>query len=373
MAKTFVEGIKTPIKGLVSEANGHQYLPWPTAMALAERPPLSVVQFDSGHPYLEFFGGLVVAVEGAVGEHRQRVWLPVLTPSNLALAAERATARDIGDAQSRCRAKAAALIHGVGMSLYAGHGDSVVGFLKELGITPQSDLSQIPAPTGDKRGAAYVDWTSAYTAAKLTDPNFRFEVEMFEDVDPETGEMSCIPARRVRGGWMVAVTLHYKGDSHTEWLPIMGVQEVQTKNGRKKMDHQPLVSPSTHDWNRAVMRCLTRGIAVLTGYGIAVYAREDLDDLHREPMGSQPRMPAETSVSEANEGNDSSSEAAPQVQEPSDEDHAKLLTRIERISNLESAAMARTHLSKQFAGTKALEIYLNAIERREAKLEQLAA
>lgn len=344
--KSFVDGIRTSIKGLTEETNGQTYLPWSSALALAERPILDVVTFGEGKdPYLSFFGGVVVAVEGA--ETRQRVWLPVLDGANRPIPIERATARDIGDTQVRCRAKAVALLNGIGMSVYAGYNASVGAFLKAIAVRPDSDLATTQPLTQTKPGseAAYVDWTAAYTAAKLTDPDFFFEVLMFEDVD-ENGEPKAIPAKRMPVGWQIAVRVNYKGEATTEWLPIMGFLEVKTKNGLKNLDHQPLPNPTVHDWNRAVMRCMTKGVATLTGYGLSVYAKENLEDLHREPT-----RPTQKAL------------------EPTPEEHEKLLGRFRNIRAMESLKMAREHAKQTWPGSQALIEYLRLLDEKEAELQ----
>lgn len=378
MSKTFVEGIKTSIRGLIEEAHGLTYLPWPIAVALADRPNLRVVTFESGMPYLEFLGSMVVAVDGDHEGGTQRVWLPVMDARHNAVRAAESNSRDIGDAISRCRAKAIAMIHGVGMSLYAGHKDDHVAFIKALGVRPDSDLSKVEPVVNKKpdkkpgsSGAAYVDWGAAYTAAKITDPEFRFEVLMFDEIDTSTGEVRSIPAKRVRGGYMVAVSMTYKGQSHTEWLPIMGVLPVQTKNGVKKLDHQPLPNPDAHDWNRAVMRCLTRGIATLTGYGLSVYAGEDVENLHREPTGSRPAQ-AEQTPAAANDAPASTEDVPAGVTEPPAEVVETTLKRIGNINALPSVKMAREQLTSKFKGTKALNEFLSALEIKEASLTKAA-
>lgn len=291
-SKTFIEGVKTPIKGLVTEADGLSYLPWATAVALAGRPEM-VVEWP---PHLSFFGGAVVCVrQGA-----QKTFLPVLDGQNRPIPSDRVTSRDLSDTINRCRAKSAAMVNGVGLSLYAGYGEDVVGFLRALGVKPDSDLSSVEPLTstkGGKSGATYVDWASSLAAARITDPDFHWEV-VFNDVpDPDTGEIRSLPFFPAPIGFLVAVSVTYKGMHHTEFLPIMGVTEVQTRNGLKKMDHQPLTQPNVFDWNRSVMRCLAKAIAVVSGYGLSVYAKEDVERLQVQPLkkGAEPSRQAAAS------------------------------------------------------------------------------
>lgn len=304
--KDFVLGVKTPVKNLTSVANGMTYLPWATAVALAGRPDIRVDTFG-GHPYRELFGGAVVSVstplptgEGSIAQ--QAMHLPVLDAQNRPVPIEALTSRDVSDTINRARAKLIAVVNGVGMSLYAGYGEDVLGFLKALGLTPESDLATAQPLTSSKNGKAqYVDWAAAVTAARLTDPGFYWEVvEHDNQPDPETGEvLHRAPYVRTPHGYLVAVRVHYKGAVHTEWLPVMGVVEVKTARGTKRLDHQPLEDPNVFDWNRAIMRCLAKAIAVVSGYGLSVYAGEDVEALQVQPL--RRKQDAESEASDADD------------------------------------------------------------------------
>jgi hypothetical protein len=162
------------------------------------------------------------------------------------------------------------------MSVYAGFGENISAFLKALAVEPKSDLMTVTplASTKGARKICYVDWAVAYTAAKITDLDFTFEVGMYETVNPSTGEVVKLPFQQVANGWMVSVKVTYRGRSHTEILPIM--------------DHanNPLADPDCFDWNKAVMRCMAKAVAVCTGYGLTVYAQEELQNFlnGREPI-----------------------------------------------------------------------------------------
>lgn len=397
--KTFIEGIRyTDISDLVSNVNGMDYLAWPTAIALAGRPKLDVVSFDS-MPFLSFFGGGAVAVEGFSGERKQRIWLPIMDNKHKSISQGKIDVRDINDSLSRCRAKAVAMLHGVGLSLYAEYGGNSIGFLKNLGVKPDSDLSQVEPLTAKKPGkapASYVDWVAAYTAAKLTDPEFYFEVLDFNNIDMETGEEKLIPAQQVGSSWMVAVKLIHKGQEHIEWLPVMGTKEVQTKNGLKKMDHQPLDNPTTHDWNRAVMRCLTRGIAVLTGYGLSVYAKEDyillmsMNNNDDVVVNEKPQLKIVESTKQAPEVSDKSEtpvffgevdeevpedhflyfdpNAALKLKEPDEDTRKRILVQIGSISSIENLKTFKAKIDSDYADTMAYEIFISALRGKRNEL-----
>lgn len=308
--KSFLDGLKTPIKGLIEEIQGNAYLPWPTALALAGRPTNEVVTFG-GQPYLSMLGGAVVAVKTGA----QVMYLPVLDNRNQPIA--QPNARDINDAINRARAKLIAVTHGIGMCLYSGETDPLK-FIKDLGVKPDADLSTLQplqSTKGGLSGPVYIDWATALCAAHIADADFRFEVVQHEVVD-DSGEVRQLPYLNTGNGFMVAVTTVYRGREHTEWLPIMGVVEVQTAKGLKKVDHQALKNPTVFDWNRGVMRCLAKSIAINTGYGISIYAGEEVAQLHRLPAGAAPRPVSEADGWVREEAPDASkqAEAAPQAQ-----------------------------------------------------------
>lgn len=305
MSKTFLEGIKTPFAGLVKDyevknkdgtKSTLSYLPWSRALALANRPRQEIAYWHDA-PYFELFGGAVVAISQTVREaegkvKKQLTFLPILNGANQPIPMARVDARQISDTLNRCRAKSAAMVSGVGLSLYSGANADTLKFLRALKVTPTSDLSTVDPLTIKKTGkGAYIDWPSALAAARICDENFQWEVEWHNVVDRSTGEITQLPVLQAGTGWAVTVKLSFMGESHTEMLPIMGQVMVQTRNGDKLMDHQPLLNPTAHDWNRAVMRCLVKGIAMLTGYGLSVYANEEIDSLHVEPLQKGPETP----------------------------------------------------------------------------------
>lgn len=285
----FADGIKIDTTAFVATTPGSgksdalSYLSWASALALAQRPTQVVKTFGSGLPALEVFGGLAVRVDQVVdGGGAIPTYLPVLDRRNLPVASDAASPRDVTDTLMRARAKSAAICNGVGLGIYLGVGGNGIALVRALRLRPDSDLAQAAPFVETKPGksaASYVSWAAAVAAARLTDPTFHYQVVFHDHVD-ENGEVQNKPFLPVPGGFMVAVEVAYKGLRHTEWLPIMGVVEVQTAKGPKKMDHQPLTAPTVFEWHRAVMRCLAKAIAVATGYGLSTYAGEDIDDFN---------------------------------------------------------------------------------------------
>lgn len=272
--KSYLENLSVDTSRFTETKDGMAYLSWAVAVALAERPEHSLVQFGD-KPYLEALGGALIAVDMGA----QRTWLPVLDNRNHPVAVANVTSRDVSDTYQRCRTKAIAATFGIGMSLYAGFEGNAGKFVEDLGLTPDSDLTKVKAITSKKGGgsnAEYLDWASALAAVKITDPDFHWSVVMHQVVDKMTGEVVEMPYLQVGDTFMVSIEVAYKGHRHTEWLPIMGVLPVKTKYGEKKMDHQPLINPNVFDWNRSIMRCLAKAISVVSGYGLSIYAGEDL-------------------------------------------------------------------------------------------------
>lgn len=316
MAKTFVEGIKTPFKSMVkmfevTDKNGAKkkfsYLHWALALALADRPSQEIVTSD-GAVSIEVFGGCVVGVSQALPNGgMQTTWLPVLNGANQPVPEGKVTSRDLGDTLNRCRAKAAAMVNGVGLSLYAHGLDDTVVFINSLGVKPTDDLSTATPriSSSPEKNGDFIDWAYSLAAARLTDPNFRWEVLFYEVMDSSTGEVGKKPYFRMGKGWGVAVQVWYRDATrsvdrvHTEVLPIMGFREVDTRNGLKKLDHQPLENPNAHDWNRSVMRCLVKAIAYASGYGLSVYAKAEVDQLHVDPLQRKAANDEQTPAGEA--------------------------------------------------------------------------
>lgn len=240
------------VSGSIEERNGLAYLPWPAAYEIAGFQNIRTVTFN-GKPAIEMLGGAVVAVDVVRNEgmtdHIQRVWLPVLDEENNPVGIDSLSPRDVTDSIARCRVKAIAMTRGLGLCLYAG--TSARQFVDNLGITPDSDLAKVSAVVSTNgHGVSYVEWAYALAAANITDPHFSWRVILHDD----------LPVIKIGRGWVVGVGVTYKGRSHVEYLPIMD------------RDHESIENPTVFDWNTTVMRCLTKAIAVVSGYGLAVYA-----------------------------------------------------------------------------------------------------
>jgi len=274
------------------------YIAWTRLVQMAGRPRHATAMFAHGaedrrveRGYRSFFGGSAVAVDMEIetGE-MQRVYLPVLGKDNQPVLEGKETSRQIGDSLSRCVARAISMVHGLGLTAFDGRnsageplhqrwfGDGET-YASQLNVTPETDLAlaipmlDIKTDKKSTRKTPYLGWHAAIAACRITDPSFLWEIMEVDSVDHATGGFLRLPAMKVTEGYMVGVKIRYKGQwCFPVWLPIMEAREVQTRNGPKVMEHQPAVLPDIFQWHTAVMRCLTKAIAINTGYGLSAYS-----------------------------------------------------------------------------------------------------
>lgn len=107
--------------------------------------------------------------------------------------------------------------------------------------------------TEKKQGLTYLSWAHAWAHALKIDPTANFHVHTFD------GKAYM----DVNGTGMVWVGVTMAEKTRTCWLPIM--------NHR----NQPIQNPDAFQVNTAIMRCLTKCLAMF-GLGLNVYAGEDL-------------------------------------------------------------------------------------------------
>jgi len=104
-----------------------------------------------------------------------------------------------------------------------------------------------------KQNLSYLSWAWAWAEALKADPAATFEVKLFD------GKAYM----DINGTGMVWVTVTVFGKPMTCFLPVM--------NHR----NQPIPNPDAFQVNTAIMRCMTKGLA-LHGLGLYIYAGEDL-------------------------------------------------------------------------------------------------
>ena len=112
-----------------------------------------------------------------------------------------------------------------------------------------------------KQNLSYLSWAWAWAEALKADPAATFEVKTFKHAVDNT--YMEFPYMEVNGTAMVWVTVTMFGKAMTCFLPVM--------NHR----NQPIENPDSFQVNTAIMRCMTKGLA-LHGLGLYIYAGEDL-------------------------------------------------------------------------------------------------
>jgi hypothetical protein len=256
--KTFFDAFGATINASeIAGKNGLSYIAAATAMRMAGRPEVRFVDFN-GKPYLEMLGGSLVAVDLQVPgvDQTQRMWLPVMDQDNNPLALKNTKATDINNSRQRCLVKAIAATHGYGMSLYVNCDGDGPKAVKLLGVNPESNLEEVTPiiSTLKEGGAPFIEWGIGLSACRITDAAFHWSVLTWDG----------LPYREVLGGLMVDVQTVYDGLSQVLSLPVMD------------STHNPIAigKATVSDWNKAVMRALTKCIAFNSGYGIGVYADE---------------------------------------------------------------------------------------------------
>jgi hypothetical protein len=111
-----------------------------------------------------------------------------------------------------------------------------------------------------KNGLTYLSWAWAWAEALKADPTATFHVDTFQRADGTT-----IPYMDINGTGMVWVRTTLFSKEMTCMLPVM--------------DHRnkPIQNPDAFQVNTAIMRCLTKCLA-MHGLGLYIYGGEDLPE-----------------------------------------------------------------------------------------------
>lgn len=120
--------------------------------------------------------------------------------------------------------------------------------------------------TEKKSNLTYLSWSNAWEELKKLYPDATYEIERF-DGKPYLYDENT--------GYMVFTKLTIEGLTHEMWLPVMDFRN----NAMKAVPYEcgkSTVQPATMtDINKAIMRCLTKNIAMF-GLGLYIYKGEDL-------------------------------------------------------------------------------------------------
>lgn len=148
-----------------------------------------------------------------------------------------------------------------------------------------SDLVQVNVNehTEKRDGLTYLSWPWAWAEVKKRYPDANYTVWRGSDNLPYVYDE--------RTGYMVSTTVTIDGVTHEMWLPVMD-------SGNRAMKSEPYkvvtkyrevtVAPATmFDVNKAIMRCLTKNLAMF-GLGLYIYAGTDLPDVQEEEAEKKP-------------------------------------------------------------------------------------
>lgn len=130
----------------------------------------------------------------------------------------------------------------------------------------------VSAYTEKKGNLTYLSWSHAWQQFKLNAPDATYEIKHFDGKPYHTDEQV---------GYMVETSVTADGETHTMWLPVLDYKNKSI----------PVGSANMFDINTALMRCLTKNLAMF-GLGLYIYAGEDLP--------ATPSMTVEEAVSAIN-------------------------------------------------------------------------
>jgi len=114
--------------------------------------------------------------------------------------------------------------------------------------------------TEKKNGLTYLSWAWAWTKVLEADPSANYEVKFFPHIDNAN---ITLPYMDMGGSCFVWVTVTIFGKPLTVQLPVLDYR------------NKCIPVPNAFDVNTAIMRCLTKGVA-MHGLGLYIYAGEDL-------------------------------------------------------------------------------------------------
>lgn len=115
-----------------------------------------------------------------------------------------------------------------------------------------------------KNGLTYLAWSYAHQELKKIDPNFTIKTHEFPHPDVERDDY-FVPYLAAPEGYFVQVSVTVKGQTETEWLPVLDFRNKSLAKG----------SATTFDINKAQKRCFVKA-AALHGLGLYIYNGEEL-------------------------------------------------------------------------------------------------
>ena len=168
--------------------------------------------------------------------------------------------------------------------------------------------------TEEKDGLTYLSWAWAWAEVKKAYPDATYTIKRFD------GKPYLFDAEL---GYMVFTEMTIENHTHEMWLPVMNGAKKSMKNvaytydvkkfvwdkaERKKVwngeyEQKTVEAATMFDINTAIMRCLTKNIAMF-GLGLYIYAGEDLPEgetpeREPQPQSTKPVAKAKTQAKNA--------------------------------------------------------------------------
>lgn len=143
-----------------------------------------------------------------------------------------------------------------------------------------SDLVEKKPSGKDKNGnekyLTYLSWCCAWGEIKKRYPEAQYEVKMF-DGKPYIFDENL--------GYMVFTEMTIEDITHSMYLPVMNSTNKAMKNKpytiKTRYGEQTVEAATMFDINTAIMRCLTKNMAMF-GLGLYIYKGEDIPDTEQE-------------------------------------------------------------------------------------------
>ena len=149
--------------------------------------------------------------------------------------------------------------------------------------------TDVNGKTEKKNGLTYLSWSWAWAEFIKLYPSATYEIKK------NVNGLPCFGDEKL--GYMVYTAVTVDAVTHEMWLPVMDFK------------NKSMLQPTTFDINKAVMRCLTKNLAMF-GLGLYIYSGEDLpetDDIDNEDRKQsktitkeEPKKPIQEKVSDEN-------------------------------------------------------------------------
>ena len=128
------------------------------------------------------------------------------------------------------------------------------------------NLLDVNAHVEKKNGLSYLSWAWAWATVKKEYPEATYKVIKDDSGKAYFGDDKT--------GYMVYTEVTIEGMTHEMWLPVMDFK------------NKSILQPTTFDINKAIMRCLTKNLAMF-GVGLYIYAGEDLPEDDKQPIATE--------------------------------------------------------------------------------------